>query len=64
MGKPVAVYDEDKHLSKLHLFPSERCNVDDARHVREIKTREEMLAAILGVSKVSHLCEHEYHDAS
>lgn len=57
--KPFANYDKDGHLTKLHLFPSEECNTDQATG-KKIKTRKQMLEAILFVTKLKQLCDLEY----
>lgn len=33
--KPTAVLDPDGSISRLHLNPTERCNLDDANRVEE-----------------------------
>lgn len=61
----VANYDSEGHLERLHLSPSNSCNIEHSKatNVRTLKTREEMLAAILSVTKLDQLCGIEYEDA-
>jgi len=59
-SKPFANYTEAGTLTKLHLYPTEQCNADDAKDAVRIKTRKQMLEALLFVTRLRHLCENEY----
>ena len=60
----IASYKTARHdeLKKLHLSPVEECNVDQIAFPKKLRTRKQMYEAILRVTKLDHLCEHEFSD--
>ena len=61
----IANYSDSKktQLTKLHLWPSESCNADDAKHTQKIETRKQMFTAILRVTNPSQLCALEFEES-